>query len=765
MRTVNSLVGSPIERLEDLRFVRGRGQYVDDLARKDMLHAAILRSSVAHGRLRSIDVAAARSLAGVHCVITAKDIGNRVPRVPMRLQPLPDFEPFGQPVIAEDKVRYVGEALAVVLANTPGIAEDALGLIEVEIDPLPAVADRHAAEEGAALLFEDQGSNLAIKFHALRGDAAAVFENAPYRRRESFRTQRHMALPMEPRGLLAEWDAARGRLTVSGGAKVLFFNRRTLAKQMGLPEDAIEIVENDVGGGFGARGEFYPEDFLIPFAARHTGRPVKWTEDRREHLMCVNHAREAECDIEIACTRDGTILGLRGHAYVDVGAYMRTNGAVGARNVAQFMSGPYRIPNIDIDVALLLTNKTPVGTYRGPGRFETDFFRERLFDMVAQDLGLDRVEFRRRNLVSHREMPYSIATITPFESKDEFDSGDYHATLDRCLAEVGWGEKSKLAGKLIDGRYHGLAVGCFIEGGAAGPKESARIVLEPDGRYAVYVGSSAIGQGLETAFAQIAADALEVTLDRIRGVFHGTTSYVSDGYGAYHSRSVVMGGSAMLDAANKLREAIRVEAAKPLGCAPAQVEIVDGIKAVGPGGKSVSLAGLSPEGIAAEGAFLNKKHTYTYGAHAAHVAVDPKLGQVELIDYVVVEDCGRIINPLTVHGQTIGSVVQGLGGAIMEHLVYDQQGQLLTGSLADYLIPTASDFPNIRGVVLENHPSPINPLGAKGAGEGGIIAAGGVMANAVANALSAFGAEPRELPLTPTRIWELVQAGKQHAAK
>jgi aerobic carbon-monoxide dehydrogenase large subunit len=765
MRTVNSLVGSPIERLEDLRFVRGRGQYVDDLARKDMLHAAILRSSVAHGRLRSIDVAAARSLAGVHCVITAKDIGNRVPRVPMRLQPLPDFEPFGQPVIAEDKVRYVGEALAVVLANTPGIAEDALGLIEVEIDPLPAVADRHAAEEGAALLFEDQGSNLAIKFHALRGDAAAVFENAPYRRRESFRTQRHMALPMEPRGLLAEWDAARGRLTVSGGAKVLFFNRRTLAKQMGLPEDAIEIVENDVGGGFGARGEFYPEDFLIPFAARHTGRPVKWTEDRREHLMCVNHAREAECDIEIACTRDGTILGLRGHAYVDVGAYMRTNGAVGARNVAQFMSGPYRIPNIDIDVALLLTNKTPVGTYRGPGRFETDFFRERLFDMVAQDLGLDRVEFRRRNLVSHREMPYSIATITPFESKDEFDSGDYHATLDRCLAEVGWGEKSKLAGKLIDGRYHGLAVGCFIEGGAAGPKESARIVLEPDGRYAVYVGSSAIGQGLETAFAQIAADALEVTLDRIRGVFHGTTSYVSDGYGAYHSRSVVMGGSAMLDAANKLREAIRVEAAKPLGCAPAQVEIVDGIKAVGPGGKSVSLAGLSPEGIAAEGAFLNKKHTYTYGAHAAHVAVDPKLGQVELIDYVVVEDCGRIINPLTVHGQTIGSVVQGLGGAIMEHLVYDQQGQLLTGALADYLTPPTSDFPNIRAVVLENHPSPINPLGAKGAGEGGIIAAGGVMANAVANALSAFGAEPRELPLTPTRIWELVQAGKQHAAK
>ena len=765
MRTVNSLIGSAIERLEDLRFLRGRGQYVDDLARKDMLHAAFLRSSVAHGRIRSIDVSAARALPGVHGVLTAKDIGNRVPRVPMRLQPLPDFEPFGQPVIAETKVRYVGEVLALVLADSAGIAEDALGLIEVDIEPLPAVADRHASAQNTSLLFEDKGTNLAIKFHAVLGDAAAAFKDAPYVRRESFRTQRHMALPMEPRGLLAEWDAAQGRLTVSGGAKVLFFNRRILAKEMGLPESAIEIVENDVGGGFGARGEFYPEDFLIPFAARHTGRPVKWTEDRRENLMCLNHAREAECDVEIACTREGTILGLRGHAYVDVGAYMRTNGAVGARNIAQFMSGPYRIPNIDIDVALQLTNKTPVGTYRGPGRFETDFFRERFLDMVAQDLGLDRVEFRRRNLVSRQEMPYSIATITPFESKDAFDSGDYQITLDRCLDEIGWAEKSKLAGKLIDGRYHGLAIGCFIEGGAAGPKETARMVLEPDGLYSVYVGSSAIGQGLETAFAQIAADALEVPMNGIRGVFHGTTSFVSDGYGAYHSRSVVMGGSAMLEAATNLRDAIRAQAAGRLGCAPAEIEIVEGTKAVGPGGKSIPLKGLSTDGISAEGAFLNKKHTYTYGAHAAHVAVDPKLGHVELIDYVIVEDCGRIINPLTVHGQAIGSAVQGLGGAMMEHLVYDQQGQLLTGSLADYLIPTASDFPNIRAIVLENSPSPINPLGAKGAGEGGIIAAGGIMANAVANALSTFDVQPRELPLTPTRIWELVQAAKQRAAE
>jgi carbon-monoxide dehydrogenase large subunit len=759
----NRHIGSPVERVEDLRFLRGRGEFIDDIERERQLYAVVLRSQIAHGRIRSIDTKPALKMPGLHSVITASDIGSPVPTVNIRLQPMPSLVPFQQPVLAHGKVRYVGEPVALVLADGVATAEDAANAIEVDIDPLPAITDRHASARDETLLFERHGSNQPVKYTAVLGDTAVAFRNAPYIRREQFRVNRHAAVPMEPRGLLAEWDESKGRLTVHGAAKVAFFNRRMLAEKLGLAEDKVDLVENDVGGGFGARGEFYPEDFLIPFAARLAARPVKWTEDRREHLMCVNHAREAECDIEIACARDGTILGLRGHAYVDVGAYMRTNGAVGARNVAQFMSGPYRIPDIDIDVALLLTNKTPVGTYRGPGRFETDFFRERLFDMVARDLGLDRVEFRRRNLVSHAEMPYPIATITPFESKDEFDSGDYHATLARCLDEIKWSETSKLAGKPIEGRYHGLAVGCFIEGGAAGPKESARIVLEPDGRYAVYVGSSAIGQGLETAFAQIAADALEVPLERIRGVFHGTTSYVSDGYGAYHSRSVVMGGSAMLDAAEKLRAAIRAEAAKRLGCDPAEVTIVDGATAAGPGGKSVALAGLTSESISAEGAFLNKKHTYTYGAHAAHVAVDPKLGHVELIDYVVVEDCGRIINPLTVHGQTVGSVVQGLGGAMMEHLVYDQQGQLLTGSLADYLIPTADDFPNIRAVVLENHPSPINPLGAKGAGEGGIIAAGGVMANAVANALGAFGVEPRELPLTPTRIWELVQAGRTRA--
>ena len=760
MRAVNSFIGQPIERREDFRFVRGRGQYVDDLARPNMLHAAILRSAVGHGRIRSIGTSRAQKIPGVHAVVTAADLGKPVPRVPMRLQPMPEFEVFGQPVMARDKVRYVGEALAMVLAEGAAVAEDALAAIDVDIEPLPAVWSGAVAAKNQTLLFEEHGSNVAMQFRAVLGDAAAAFNAAPYRRRESFSTQRHAALTLEPRGLLCEWDAVRGKLTVSGAAKVLFFNRRIIARQLGLAEDAIDMVEYDVGGSFGARGEFYPEDFLIPFAAYHTGRPVKWTEDRREHLMTMNHAREAACDIEIACRRDGTILGLRGHALVDVGAYMRTNGAVGARNIAQFMSGPYRVPNIDIDVSLLLTNKTPVGTYRGPGRFETDFFRERLFDMAARELGIDQVEFRRRNLVREAEMPYTVATITPFESRDELDSGDYQVTLERCLAEIGWAEKTRLKGRCLAGRYHGVAVACFIEGGAAGPKESARLKLEADGTLTVYTGSSGVGQGLETAFAQIAADAMAMPMDRINNVFHGSTAYVSDGYGSYHSRSIVMGGSAILDAATKLRAAMCAEAARQLNCGAAEVVLAEG-RARGPDGKSVTWAELAAEPIAVEGAFLNRKHTWAYGAHAAHVAVDPRTGHVQLVDYVAVENCGRMINPLTLKGQLVGAVAQGLGGAFMEHLAYDEQGQLLTGSLFDYLVPTATDFPKIRGFVMESHPSPINPLGAKGAGEGGIIPVGGVIANAIADALASFGVEPHDLPLTPSAVWQLVQDARK----
>jgi carbon-monoxide dehydrogenase large subunit len=567
---------------------------------------------------------------------------------------------------------------------------------------------------------------------------------------------------MEARGLLAEWDAAAGRLAVMGAAKVPFFNRRTVAQMMGLPESAVDLIENDVGGGFGARGEFYPEDFLIPFAARHVGRPVMWIEDRREHLIAMNHARQMDCDVEIACKRDGTILGLCGDVFVDLGAYIRTNGLTAPRNVAQFFSGPYRIPNIRLSSSALVTNKTPTGTYRAPGRYEGSFFCERLIELAVKELAIDSVETRRRNLVADAEMPYPLARVEPGDlyAQTECDSGDYAHALERCLTEFGWEEKRKLQGRLIDGRYHGVAVACFIEGGGAGPKENARLELERDGSVTVYVGSAAVGQGLETIIAQIAADALGLTIDKIR-VLHGSTTYLDDGYGSFHSRSTVLGGSAVFEGAAALLAKIRAAAAERLSCQPVEIEISDG-HAGTRDGRSVALAGLAADGLKADASFANhNRHTYAYGTAAAHIAVDPGTGRVELVDYLVVEDVGRIVNPLTLHGQVIGATVQGLGGAFMEDLVYDANGQLLAGSLADYLIPTATDFPRIRAISLQHRPSPTNPLGVKGAGEGGIIPVGGLMANAVAGALSSMGALPNELPLSPPRVWRLANPSQE----
>jgi carbon-monoxide dehydrogenase large subunit len=758
----NTFIGTPMERREDLRFLRGRGEYVDDVAMPGLLYAVILRSSIAHGRLISVDASAALKIPGVHAVITGADMPGGPPIVPMRLQPLPEFKPFEQPVIAHDKVRYVGEPIAVVLAVSVAVGEDALDAIDVQIDELPAVADWTVAQNNKSILFDKPGTNRSLVFESRKGDADAAFAKAPYVRRERLRTGRHYGLTMEPRGVLATWDDAKGKLTVYGAAKVPFFNRRILAAQINLPVEQIEMIENDVGGGYGARGEFYPEDFLIPFAARHVNRPVKWIEDRRENLMAMNHAREEEAILEVACERDGTLIAIRGDVHTDMGAYMRTNGAVGARNVCQFMAGPYRVPHVKIDSQLWMTNKTPVGTYRGPGRFEANFFLERMIDMIAEDLGIDRIEFRRKNLITAKEQPYPVATVQPTNAVDEYDSGDYPATLERALKEANWSEVSKLQGKLIDGKYHGLGVVCFVEGGAAGPKETARIEANDDDTFSVYLGTTSVGQGVETVFAQIAADALEVPIERIRHVYHGSTAYVSDGYGAYHSRSTVMGGSAVLDATNNFMAVLRQAAGKKLGCAESNVTF-DIDKVTGGDGRSLPLRTFA--GLTAEGQFLNKKHTYSYGAHIAHITVDARIGRIEIVDYVVVQDVGRAVNPLTLKGQVIGSLVQGLGGAVLEDLKYDENGQLLTGSLADYLLPTATDFPNLRCFVTDDYPSPINPLGAKGAGEGGIIAAGGCMANAVANALQSFGVQPRQLPLSPGYIWELVQAAQRKAAE
>jgi len=753
-------IGQGLERTEDLRLLTGRGTFVDDYEPAGVLHMAILRSSIAHGRLQGIDSAAALKMPGVHAILTAADIGGTVPTIPIRLAPIAGLEKYLQPVIAHSKVRYVGEPTALVLADSRALAEDALAKIDVTIDPLDPIADWKTAQADSALLFEENGTNVAARYSVGFGDVDDVFAKADYTRREFFRAHRHTALPMETRGLVAEWDDVAGRLIVTGATKVTFFNRRTLAAMLQMPESTIDLIEVDVGGGFGVRGEFYPEDFLIPFAARKLKRPVKWIEDRLEHLQAVNHSREIDCELEIACSRDGKILGLRGQVFGDMGAYTRTNSGVVPAKAAQFLHGPYRISAVKFDVSIVMTSKTPVGTYRSPGRFEANFFREQLIDMAARDLDIDPIEIRRRNLITESEMPYSIGKLVPYETETAYDTGNYPAGLGKCLEAFGWDDKKKLQGQKIDGRYHGLGIACFVESGGAGPRENVRMTIERDGHITVAIGSSVMGQGLETVFAQIAADALELAFDRFR-VLHGSTTLLDEGFGTYHSRAVVMGGSAILDGAKNLQTAIAKTAALQFNCAAEEVRI-EGANAIAPDGRRMSFAALaSATGpITADGTFANNKRTYSYGAHAAHVSVDPRTGHVAVHDYVALEDIGRAINPASVHGQSYGAVVQGLGGVFLDHLIYDDNAQLLNASLADYLVPTASDFPNVRSVTMELCKSPSNPLGAKGAGEGGMVAVAAATANAVAAALAKFNVKITELPLNPPRIWRLIETAR-----
>ncbi len=747
----NTFIGQPIRRVEDLRLITGTGTYVADVDLPGLVHAAILRSSVAHGRLVSIDIDAAKRAPGVLDVFSAREIGGTIPTIPIRMAKIDGGERFQQPVIASDKVRFVGEPLAVVVARSRHEAEEALEKIGVDIEPLQVVID--PAVHPDAVLFDGHPDNLCASYIAQVGDAAAAFATAEYIRAESFQVHRHTAVPLEPRGLLAAWDGAR--MGLWGAAKVPYFNRRHVAAMLGLDEANVELIEVDVGGGFGVRGEFYPEDFLIPLAALRVGRPVKWIEDRREHLLAVNHSRDVSCRLEIACRRDGTIVGLRGKVIADMGAYLRTTGIVVPSRVAQFLPGPYRIPHIAIEVAGAMTNKTPCGSFRGPGRFEANFFRERLFEIAARELKIDPVEFRRRNLLTEAELPYDGGRLVPYDAPTVYDSGDYHAVFERCLAEFGWNDKLPLQGKLIEGRYHGLGLSCFVESGGSG-KENARITLEADGTFSVAVGASGVGQGIETTFCQIAADALGVSFDRFR-ILHGSTSRMSEGFGSFHGRSMIMGGSAVVTAAANLLDRLRAAAAERLGCAAHELRIEEGA-VISPDGRSCAFETLAP--ITVEGTFATPERAYSYGTHAAHVVVDPNTGAMEVIDYLAVDDAGRLINPMIVHGQKIGAIVQGLGGVMLEWLVYNNDGQLLTGSLMDYGLPRAAHFPNVRAISLELKPSPHNPLGVKGAGEDGIISVGATIANAVAAALTSLGREPLALPLSPPRIWALIRGAE-----
>jgi aerobic carbon-monoxide dehydrogenase large subunit len=426
------------------------------------------------------------------------------------------------------------------------------------------VTDWKSASEGAAVLFEQHGTNIAARYSVGFGDAKAVFASAAYRRRETFRCHRQTALPLETRGLVAEWDSERGHLTVWGSTKVLWHNRKATAVALGLASEQVDLIGLDVGGGFGVRGELYPEDFLVPFMARALKRPVKWIEDRREHLMATNHSRDIECELEIACTRDGRIIGLRGTIFGDMGAYTRTNGGVVPAKAAQFLLGPYRIANVAFEIAIFHTNKTPVGTYRAPGRFEANFFRERLMDMAASDLNIDAAEFRRVNLIQEHELPYSIGHLVPYEKPSVYDTGDYLAGFERILSIIGYSRLAALNGKEIDGRRRGVGLACFVESTGGGPKENARLLLQADGTIAIHMGTSSLGQGHETVFAQIAAETLGLGLECIR-VFNGSTEHLAEGFGTFASRGAIKGGSAVVEGARSFIEALSKLASEIIG--------------------------------------------------------------------------------------------------------------------------------------------------------------------------------------------------------
>ncbi len=764
------MIGRPLPRSEDYRMLTGTGCYIDDFQCPNMVHAVVVRSAVGHARIKSVDKQAALELPGVLAVYTYDDIRAQAKPIPIRLGPLPGFERYLQMSLADDRVRYVGEPIALIIAENRYVAEDAAELVYVDYDQMEAVVDVHTAMADEVLLFEETGTNLASHYSVARGDAASAFSQADYVRKETFHCHRHGAIPLETRGLVAGWDEDQETLKIWGATKVLFFNRRVLAGMLGMDESKIVMVELDVGGSFGVRGEFYPEDFLVPFAALKLGRPVKWIEDRRESFSATNHSREMECELEIATRQDGTILGLRAKLFADMGAYVRTNGGVVPAKGAQLLPGPYRIANYECEVHALVTNKTPVGTYRGPGRYEVNFFRERLLDMVAADLGLSALELRRRNLIGPADLPFDTGKLVTYAEPSEYDTGDYSQTLDQALEAIDHPRLSALSGTLVDGKLQGIGIACFVESSGGGPAESARIVIKGTDCIELYTGCSSSGQGHETFMAQILADELGVPFSAIT-VFHGTTSYVKQGYGTYHSRGVVMGGSAITIAASKLADQAIALVAKRASQPSDAFEFKSGViwrKADGQAHLSLeSLAREAEQGAAevlealqAEGSFENNTLTYTYGTHVAHVAVDPETATVDVLRYVLVEDVGRAINRLIVNGQAIGGAVQGMGGTFLDQFIYDETGQLLTGTFADYLLPTSTDFPNVEAIALENFPSKINPLGAKGAGEGGIVATGAALANAVSDALRSYGVSVRDLPLSPNKLARLIREAK-----
>jgi CO/xanthine dehydrogenase Mo-binding subunit len=765
-----SLIGASIARVEDRRLLTGGGRFVADLRRPGMVSAAVVRSPHGHARIRRIDTEAARTLPGVLAVLTFADVTPRLGVIPMRMAGRPELDSYLQTPLASDTVRYVGEPVAVVVAGDPYVAEDARDLVEVHYEPLPAVVDAlEAVRPDSPRLYPD--GNVASTWAVDLGDVDAVVRTAPRVFRRAFSVGRDTALPMETRGLLAEWDAGAATLTVWGVTKVPYFNRRVLAALMGIGEDQIHFVEGDVGGGFGARGEFYPEDFLVPYLARRIGRPVRWVEDRREHLMTTNHSREQHWELTLAADGDGRLLAVDAAFVNDMGAYIRTHGTMVPSSSAAHVPGPYHVEHYRCRVSCVMTNKTPTGTLRGPGLFEVGFVRERALDLLAAELGLDPAEIRRRNLVRPDQMPYPVGAASA-SVPVVFDSGDFPAIFERALAHADYpGLRARCREVNAEGGPSRLGVGltCFAEPSGRGPFESARVELGLSGKVHVYTGAGSQGQGQATVLAQICADVLGIPHADV--VVHlGDTARMPYGEGTYASRTTVMAGSAVYRASQRVKDKILRVAASLLEASPADLAVKDGrIAVAGSPGHGCTLREvaaavvppappIAPDLVAPLDALeyhRTSEMTFSFSVHVALVAVDAQTGTVTPLRYVLVCDVGRAINPRLVEGQLVGGVVHGLGGALLQELVYAPDGQLLATTFVDYLMPTAAECPAIDVLVLEEGGVTSNPLGVKGVGETGTSGAGAALANAVAHALGG-GVEVTSLPVSPRRLFPLL---------
>jgi aerobic carbon-monoxide dehydrogenase large subunit len=764
-------IGASLRRKEDARLLRGEGRFAADIRISGMLHAAIVRSPHAHAEILNIDAARALAAPGVAAVFGAGDLPSGLPPIPLRLTSHPRLTDCLQYPLARGKVRYAGEPIAVVVAGSRYAAEDAADDVVVRYRPLPAVVSvDDALASGAPILHEKVADNVACRFEARAGDPERAFRHADLIVEERFSTNRLSAVPLECRGVVADYDARDGRLTVFGAAKVPHFNRSVLARLLRLPESRVRMVEMEVGGGFGARGEFYPEDYLIPYVTSILGRPVGWVEDRLEHLVAINHSRQQEYLIRAALRSDGTILGLHARIDNDHGAYVRTHGAVVMELAAALLPGPYRIPNYLAEVRCVLTNKTPTGTYRGPGRYETTFVRERLIDIIARRLDMDPADVRRRNMIPSSEMPYDVGTVA-LGVPTIYDSGDYHGLLETALTAIDYaGVRATQTVERAKGRWLGVGIGAFVEKAGLGPWEYARVEVDQTGQVVLYTGGSSVGQGLVTVLSQITADALGVDPDRI-DVVYGDTDRVPYGNGAFASRLTVVGGAAAHGAARLVRRRAMQIAADLMEVSPDDIDLQHGMLRIrGVPGRALSLADVARAcapgrpssdaalpGLRAEYVYQTDHMTYPGGVHACVVEVDLGTGAVRIVRYAIAYDIGRAVNPMLVAGQLQGGLAQGIGGALLEDLVYSPDGQLLSGTLMDYLLPTIQEVPGATLSIVDTTPTPLNPLGAKGAGEGGCTGAGGCIANAVADALAPFGIEIHRLPLSPNEVLGLIR--------